>query len=669
MAGAVIILLHTLRARRRPYVVSSLFLWERVERTLAADYRRRRFTKSLLLLVQLLIVAVLSTGLADPRPRLQRPPFHLAIVVDTSASMAVGPGESRATVARASIERFLSEGEADRYLLWSTTGDHLLYDGPEKGELLARLSALPPPAGSSAWEELHRLMTARLSDDVPVHVVIVSDGAVAPDTLMPFLSLGPGTRLSLIDVGTPVDNLGITRFSARPSGRGEGHHQILLEVENFGEEQATPLVSVAAFPAPGSLQDQTGGLLLFESTVTLAPGGRERIVLDHSLGPGYSLEARLASTDPFPVDDAAYLVVGSQSATRVLVVGEESRFLHQGFAAFPNVETVHAYLPSAALDPNVSYDLVVFLDEEVPADFQGTALVVTSGSALREAYPATVTWWDRRHPFSRFVDWESVSIAMAEPLTPLPTEIVLLQSTAGPLLTLLDEPERRIIRLAIPLFQSDLPFRIAFPVFLQNVVEWVNPSAQESVPHPVQPGRLPAAVLKAWNEGEALTLAQPSGEVHHLESGDRELSREAHAWVMEPGVYRWWAETGEGSFAVSLLDREESNLNSRWAEALIQGGATFLNLDRDRLADLVPEASIRRDAPPASQTERLWRWIGLLSIILLLLEGRLYTARHGGHVAEPELLSGAPAVARGPARRARGVPKPSRGGRLRWRWG
>ena len=198
------------------------------------------------------------------------------------------------------------------------------------------------------------------------------------------------------------------------------------------------------------------------------------------------------------------------------------------------------------------------------------------------------------------------------------------------MLTLLDEPERRIIRLAIPLFQSDLPFRIAFPVFLQNVVEWVNPSAQESVPHPVQPGRLPAAVLKAWNEGEALTLAQPSGEVHHLESGDRELSREAHTWVLEPGVYRWWAESGEGSFAVSLLDREESNLNSRWTEALIQGGATFLNLDRDRLADLVPEASIRRDAPAASQTERLWRWIGLLSIILLLLEGRLYTAPAGG---------------------------------------
>lgn len=649
--------------------MSSLFLWERVERTLAANYRRRRFTKSLLLLVQLFIVALLSTGLADPRLRLQRPPFHLAIVVDTSASMAVGPGESRAAMARSSVERFLSEGEADRYLLWSTTGDHLLYDGPEKEELLEKLSALPPPAGRSAWEELHRLMSARLSDDVPVHVVIVSDGAVAPDALMPFLSLAPDTRLSLIEVGTPADNLGITRFSARPSGRGEGHHQILLEVENFGVEQAATVVSVAAFPGVGSPQDQADGLLLFESPVTLPPGGRERIVLEHVLGPGYSLKAQLASTDPFPVDDAAYLVVGSQSESRVLLIGDESRFLRQGFAAFPNVETVHAYLPTAALDPHVSYDLVVFLDEEVPEDFQGTALVMTSGLAMREAYPATVTWWDRRHPFSRFVDWESVAIAMAEPLTPLPSEIVLLQSTAGPLLTLLDEPDRRIVRLAIPLFQSDLPFRVAFPVFLQNVLEWVNPSAQESVPHPVQPGALPAAVLKAWNEGEALTLAQPSGAVHQLEPGDVDLVRGVYTLVMEPGVYRWWADTGEGSFAVSLLDREESNLNSRWAEPLIQGGASFLRLERDRLADLVTEAPARRDALPSSQTERLWRWIGFLVIVLLLLEGRLYTARQRAHVVEPALLSRAPAFAVNPARRARGVSKPSKGGRRWWRWG
>src|SRR5690606_23629324 len=97
--------------------------------------------------------------------------------------------------------------------------------------------------------------------------------------------------------------------------------------------------------------------------------------------------------------------------------------------------------------------------------------------------------------------------------------------------------------------------------------------------------------------------------------------------------------------------------------------ASFLRLERDRLADLVTEAPARRDALPSSQTERLWRWIGFLVIVLLLLEGRLYTARQRAHVVEPALLSRAPAFAVNPARRARGVSKPSKGGRRWWRWG
>lgn len=646
--------------------MSSLFLWEQVERAIAKD-KRRRLTKSLLLFVQLAIVALFAAGLADPRFFRQRPSIHLGIIVDTSASMAMGPGGSRAALARAQIERFLSEGEADRYLLWSTTGDLLRYDGPSKTELLAHLAALPPPAGSSEWEELARQIAAKLSDDAPLHLVIVSDGAVDPDSVSPLMTLKPSVEFSLIDVGEPWDNIGITRFSARASGRDDGHHQILLEIENFGHQGVQTTVTVVAFQPGASRQDGAGGLLIDESSITVAPGGKQRIVLEHSLSPGDSLYARVESNDPFPLDDTAFLVASSKKATRVLLVGEEIHFLRQGFAAFPHVETVHSFRSRAALDPGASYDLVVFFDEEVPNDFQGSALVVTSGPS-QEGLPAAITWWDRRHPFSRFVDWESVSIGLARPLSPLPVETVLLQSTAGPLLTLLEEPERRIVRLAVPLFQSDLPFRIAFPVFLQNVLDWADPDGNDSVPHPSRPGTLPAIVEKALREGESLVLQQPSGEVHHLVPGEGHLTPRARSLVLEPGVYSWQAGSEAGTFAVSLLDREESDLSKRMVDPLVARGATLLRPDTDRLESLVPSTPRRRDAPPSPRTEELGRWVGLIGIALLLIEGRLYTWRRDVPGPDPELLSGETSVSRR-RRTTNGGSFGKRGGRRRWRWG
>ncbi|MFS8572149.1 MAG: BatA domain-containing protein, partial [Clostridia bacterium] len=127
--GAAVVLMHTLRMRRREREVSSLFLWQLASRAMAADHRRHRLIKSLILLVQLLVIELLAAALAGPQFHRNGAAVHLGVIVDTSASMAAGSGETRAGEAVAALERFLSEGEAARYILWSTTGTLLRYDG------------------------------------------------------------------------------------------------------------------------------------------------------------------------------------------------------------------------------------------------------------------------------------------------------------------------------------------------------------------------------------------------------------------------------------------------------------------------------------------------------------------------------------------------------------
>ncbi len=75
--------------------MSSLFLWQLASRAMAADHRRHRLIKSLILLVQLLVIELLAAALAGPQFHRNGAAVHLGVIVDTSTSMAAGSEETR----------------------------------------------------------------------------------------------------------------------------------------------------------------------------------------------------------------------------------------------------------------------------------------------------------------------------------------------------------------------------------------------------------------------------------------------------------------------------------------------------------------------------------------------------------------------------------------------
>lgn len=642
MATAVV-LLHTLRARRRPHVVSSLFLWERVRRELASDHRRRLLLKTLLLVLQLLILTLLAVALAGPGLPPGRAPLHVGIVVDTSASMGVGGETPPATAARERLQAFLSQGEADRYILWTTTGELLRYDGDSKDELIARLADLPPPGGVSDWERVYQQVTAGVDGDIPTHLIIATDGAVDVERVAPLRFAGPLVSLYLIDSGRPADNLAITGFSARPSGRGDGHHQVLIQVANFGSAPAETFLRVIAHePSQESTEardeGESLGRLVHAARLQLPEGTSQRVLFEHWFLPGEILTAEIETADPLPADDVAFLVANPSDATRVLVVGEENRFLIQGLQSFPQVEMARSFDPLAAVDPGASYDLTVFYDVPVPDGFLGTALVFES-TTERSGEPAEITWWDRRHPVSRFVDWQMVSAGIVRPLIPDGAESVLLQSSAGPLITLLEEEGRRILRVGLSLEQSDFPFRVAFPVFLQNVLEWAKPEGQTVVPPASALGSLPPAVAAAWDESGVLALTLPTGD--EIEIMDKPTQADVSELLVLPGVYAWRAGRQQGRFALSLLDAEESDLTPRLADPMAERGVDLLDHYGDFLKDLPQYQAIDAEsgAHAFHPVEGVWEWVSVGVLLLLLVEGSLYTSRRAKRFEDPGPLS------------------------------
>src|SRR6266550_7870209 len=84
-----VIAMYLLKLRRDEAVVPSTLLWSRLVADVEANAPWQRLRRSLLLLLQLLLVAILAMLAA--RPFLERPAGlarDLVVVIDTSASMA-----------------------------------------------------------------------------------------------------------------------------------------------------------------------------------------------------------------------------------------------------------------------------------------------------------------------------------------------------------------------------------------------------------------------------------------------------------------------------------------------------------------------------------------------------------------------------------------------------
>jgi Ca-activated chloride channel homolog len=612
-----ILLLYMLKLRRREITVSSTLLWQMLLRDRQANTPWQRLKRSLLLFMQLLILAALVLAMARPAqpvPSLVSGP--VVVILDASASMQTREGDTtRFDAAREAVQEMidaLSESSSMTLILAGLQPEILSSMENDRGILREALESAQPTNGRADWEAVFSIAAGAASavsrNGRQASLVIVSDGGI-PENLPPL----PG-QVRYLPTGAEAENIAISALSLRPGSRGT---ELFARVTNYGQSAAAAVLSFY-------FEEQ-----LFEAQQIELGAGESQSLFAHDLPerPGI-YTARLSSPAPsgspldaFPLDDTAFAVHRPTREGRVLLISSGSVFLERALASIPEITPYRAIQspqsdPPLAPLPGERFDLYVFdgqLPDELP---EGNLLLVNPppdpGFGIGEMISAGSVIEPTGHPLGQYVDWSSVHIQQARQVDiPSWGESVAVVDE-NPLIYAGEWAGRRIAVLAFDLRDSDLPVQVAFPILFANLVDYLAPPQALDAPHGLQPGEslnIRRVVTSDGRPAEQVVIASPSGRNYAYQPGESGL---LFSDTGELGVYsvNFLGETSQSVeyFAVNLFDERESFILP--AESIQVG-----------------RASISPTRPAEFGWREFWPVLAALALLLLLLEWWVYHRR------------------------------------------
>lgn len=580
-----LVLLYLLKPRREQLVVPSTFLWRQALEEVQANAPWQRLRRNLLLLLQLLILALLVLALARPLvPSSVAPGGDLVIVLDTSQSMAATDrNPTRFEAGKERVRQLVAEaGVGSRVALMTGGPQPRLIAEPtsDKAVALRAVSELDAPYGESNLRDaviLARSVAGQMKDPT---ILLVGDGGPSA-TEVPSVPY-PVRFDSISGEGANAAILGLSARSGL-SGR-----QLWASIGNWGPARST------------TLSLSVDGRLFDARQLNLPAGGITGVEVG-DLPPGEAVEARLDTEDALAADNTAWHVTAQGAPTRVLLYGEESRFLERALSLLPDIEVFKSQ-PGAPLEAD--YDVYVIAGA-VPTKLpEGNLLLLgPENSALLPVEGVeeglAVTSQSTDNILLRFVDLRSISIARASRLSAPDWMEILASSGDLPLLVAGETEGRRVAALAFMPEESDLPLQVAFPLLVDNLVRYLQPSAQAG-PGAVRPGepvRLPDA------EGQ-LTMIMPNGSHTIVPDGV-----DTFADTRLPGVYE-------------VLGAGESGVIARFA--INAGSATESDITARVETPLVTEGSSSIASAQSAGVERWWP-LAVLALVILFVEWWLYS--------------------------------------------
>ena len=588
----LIIALYLLKLRRQPARVSTLMFWQRV----AADTRRRalfqRLRQVLSLLLQLLIFALLLFALARPETR----SFHGAltgqstvVILDARArTQALLPdGTTRFAAMRAIASSYLRRASprSPVALLAADAAPRVVVGlTDEEKPLLAGLDTLHATDAGSRLEDAVSLAGELLAGRTGgKRIVLVTDHPVPLPSNIPPVEVE--TRLVGTDA-SPRENVGLTRLSARPLPSSPDTAEVFVELENFGSQHRT-----------GHVELSYEGQLVDVKPFDLAPGERRaevypalvtRTGLANARG---WLTAHLVCTDglpdALPLDDDACAVIPPTRPARVLLVTRGDWFLESVLKA-DNQLTFDQLTPDTFQPAQAASFDVTILDDVLPDGFGQTPDGIPQGSFLflrRAPLPRNgdaelarppLTDLDADSPLLRLVNLRDVTVLRAQdwnvppapagepadgwrlsaPVRSLEHPLVVMGEKGAP-----GRGGQRFVAWAFGAGDSDLPLRVAFPLFMRNAVNWL--AGRDGVPGNPEAGT---------RAGEVITLSEGETVWTHAQHGYQPVSAIPPAEsVAGPGVFqpmqagfylRRGADGTDHWLAVNTGDREMSMVNA-----------------------------------------------------------------------------------------------------------
>jgi Ca-activated chloride channel family protein len=578
--------------------ISSLALWQQVLDDSRVNSPFQRFKRNLLLWLQLL--ALLALVLAAMQPFVRAPRsrgMNLPIIIDCSASMATTlrhNGPSRLDMVRRRAATRIDgivRGQRICLITAGQTARKLTDFTDNKRELLAALHTIEVEDVPSDISDALRIAQA-LGRAVPVEeVVLLTDGNVPKhaDVELPF-------TLTFERTDAPAANAGITSLRAVRADATQWRVFVGIDAS-------------AAFSGAATLRALGNGEELIEEIVSPTFDTPERVVFLVSGQQPSQLKVQLIpdGADGLASDNEAYLELPALRRATVHIPESLTacRYAVGGMADVVLWPTTDAPAPAGA-----SYDVALASTTTEPAADASISLTfgmipaaVTGVVAHAEGSDRVVDW-DRSAPLLQHVTLSHVGLnAGTRFLSPNGQAALesqgwqtLIHGERGPLLIRSDSPNHTDYALLVRLEETTLPYRVAFPVLLSNLIR-----------------------LALDREGLTQALARPTGTIRGLRSTapnatcrvnppigpTQTLSADAKnrlpgLQAKHVGTYRIQNAT-PNTVSVSLLSPLESRLES---------------IDQILFA----EVSVTSTTKTAPTSRAIWPWLALAALLILIIE-------------------------------------------------
>jgi hypothetical protein len=535
-----VVAMYLLKLRRDETVVPSTLLWQRLVADVEANAPWQRLRRSLLFLVQLLLVALLA--LLAARPFVERPAGlagDIVLVIDASASMGatdVAPNRlAAAKEAAVAALRDLPTGGRVSVIAAGATARMVANETTDLGRVRQAIESIGLTASTGDLGDALALADALAARSGDAEILVATDGALAHQ---PQARVNAPVRV--LPVGRDRRNQAIAALAVRTAPSGVTR-SVFVSVANLDLERASRRLQLFA----------DGSSVPFEvRDVTIEPQSRADVVIDEIPRAVEVLEVRLASStdgatgdpDLLAVDDRAWAVVPPDTLRRILLVADGDPYLETALTYLPNTE-LYGVKPEdygAGTRPEL-FDLIIF-EGFVPSDLPATAILAIApprtsplGEVTGRLREPGIGALDPEEPVLRYVDLSTTHIAEARQMT-LPdwARPIIPGPRNAPLLYAGVREGTRTAVLAFEPRQSDLPLQVAFPILLSNLAgELMGGSAGPvDAAAPGSPITLPVPT-----GATGLRVTRPDGSSVDLAPGTLGGSSVTFSQTDLPGVY------------------------------------------------------------------------------------------------------------------------------------
>lgn len=607
LLAPVIVFFYLLKLKRREMVVSSTLLWSHLVKDVQANAPFQKLKKNLLLVLQLLIAFLAIFALARPAYFARSlGGGSVVVILDGSASMqsrdaGAGDRQPRFDAARARALRMVADmrGGDRMMVLLATSRTHRLTAFTSDKNLLRRaISEAEARDTTTNLRDAVLLAVSAGGQQQGNRIYVLSDGAY-PD--MDELDTR-GSEIEFVKLGARSNNVGIVAMDVRRGFQEGQAYQLFVAVRNYASEARKC-----------NLEFYRDDALIDVRPVELPPANKangfsEKAEVFKNLSETTGiLRARLDLKDDLPADDEAFAQLSPRRDLKVLLVTGGDLYLQKALNLDPHVQL--SVTTPDAYQQQADFDVVVFEDSGPKRVGPGNHLYINCGGPTApveikgRVTNATILDWERTHPAMRFVSMSRLQLPEALTASKKPWAVQLAEHEGGPAVAVGEKGGVKSAFVGFPLLKTDFPLRVAFPIFFNNLIQWLAASpggaeglqlrAGETAPVPI-----PAGVTAA-------TVTDPTGRRHTVTPEGRTLY---FAGTEDAGVYQVRGKGVAQDFAVNLLSRDES-----------------ATAPRDKIQ--FGRRPVAAGAGNTRTAREIWRWLVLLALLVLGIEWWVYHRR------------------------------------------